>query len=59
MWKNYTSLHTPLNIEKLRSKVEGKKVSPVDIVLIIVGVITTIVLAVLLFMLYQKQMGAL
>lgn len=59
MWKNYTSLHTPLNIEKLRSHFAGRKISPVDIVLIIVGVITTVVLAVLLFMLYQKQMGAL
>ena len=58
MWKNFTSLHTPLNIEKLKARFDSKKkIGTVDLVLIIVGVITTIVLVALLVMLFQKQGG--
>ncbi|MFW5703639.1 MAG: hypothetical protein ACOCXQ_02290 [Patescibacteria group bacterium] len=62
--KNYTSLHTPLHLEKLHHKVQqkaGKKriLGKFELVLIIIGIVTTVILGILVYMLYLKDAGAL
>lgn len=67
MEKHYTSLHTPLHLEELEKKIaknqastSGTKsgsLSKLDIALIVVGVITSLVLAGLMYMLYLQDSG--
>ncbi len=64
MEKHYTSLHTPLHLDELEQKIaknqkgaSPKTLSKLDVVLIVIGVITTIVLGVLIYLLYMQDSG--
>lgn len=50
--------YTPLNIEKLKKQYFTKKSNKLDMILIILGLLTIIVQAVLLFVLIQKKTRA-
>jgi hypothetical protein len=71
MAKNYTPLHTPLRLDILKKRLaeheknakgasqqKGKTgLTGMDMVLIVIGIITTVVLGVLLYKLHLKDSG--
>jgi len=64
MARNYTSLHTPIDLEHIEKKAlknQGKSsvLTKLDIVLIFIGLTTTLVLGVLVYMLVLRDSGLL